>query len=263
MDIQPRSLIFRVVPGVGVSRQNVRVANTGNRLLHSTVRIEPEGTSWARLLPEFTRGPFVTVDSTELPVEVHFPKVSDRTLTAALVIESNGGLRQVELRLERPPLPVGMPIPEPEPIANISGGVGLGEMVARQPLWLRLAAWAVLGLILRLLVLLGGLVLPGESPSLRGAALIFGLIGGCAATIFALSKRAWTDLPTAAFAGGIAGVLVAAVAVSGCRSLETSWITRLSASPYAGLVLWAVLGAALAAVSALLVPYRPTTEHAP
>jgi len=80
LDVHPETLAIRAVPGGGVTRQCVRIANTGYRLLRSTARVEPATTSWIRLPPEFTLVPFVTVEETDLPVEVEVPKAVDALL---------------------------------------------------------------------------------------------------------------------------------------------------------------------------------------
>ena len=96
LDVHPETLAIRAVPGGGVTRQCVRIANTGYRLLRSTTWVEQATTSWIRLPPEFTRVPFVTVEETDMPVAVEVPEAVDAPLTASLVIEGNGGSRRVE-----------------------------------------------------------------------------------------------------------------------------------------------------------------------
>ena len=47
------------------------------------------------LTPEFAGKPFVTVEGTELPVEVAIPVTLPQPLKAELVIEGNGGSKRV------------------------------------------------------------------------------------------------------------------------------------------------------------------------
>ena len=69
------------------------------------------------------------------------------------------------------------------------------------------------------------------------------------------------DLLAAGFAGGLLGILTAAVVYAVIRSIELplgSW----SSSLWAVGLLWAVIGAALAGVSILFIPYRADTTEA-
>ncbi len=74
LEVHPETLAVRAATGGGTIRQAVQITNVGYRLLRSTVRVEPSAASWLRVPAEFARGPFVTVDRTEVPVEVQSPR---------------------------------------------------------------------------------------------------------------------------------------------------------------------------------------------
>src|SRR5262249_50774064 len=102
LDVHPQTLLVQSKTGGGVARQSLRVTNVGYRLLRCTARVEPPEARWVRLRPEHDGQPFLTIDRTELPVELEPPQPIDRPLRALVVIESNGGTRRVEVRIERP-----------------------------------------------------------------------------------------------------------------------------------------------------------------
>jgi hypothetical protein len=261
LDVHPPALNVRAVPGGGVTRQTVRVTNTGVRLLRSTVRVEPQDASWLRVGAEFARAPFVTVEQTEVPLEVEIPETLDRLMRAALVVEGNGGTRRVEVRVERPAAPTEVP----EAVPPTAAGPGLRAAVARWPVGVRVFGAALAGLLLRLLVAVGGALFGGAmsaeeaAPPLRGALVMAALAGGVGAAWLARRRGEPGDIAPAAFAGAVAGALGATVLVAACRTVEPL-LGSLPSSPVAACLLWAVLGAALAGTSAWLIPYQPTTE---
>jgi hypothetical protein len=157
----------------------------------------------------------------------------------------------------------------PEALASPVGyaGLGLHDLIARQPIGLRLVAWSLGTLLLRLLVMVGGLVPvvgagASATPSLPGVAVLMAVLGCGAAVVFALKQGEPRDVPASGFAGGFAGVLAAALLVAACRTIEPILGTKLAASPIAACLLWGLLGAGLAAVSAWLAPpTRPVAEE--
>ena len=70
-----------------------------------------------------------------------------------------------------------------------------------------------------------------------------------------------SDTLAATFAGGLFGLLISAVDYAMIRSVEVplaGWSSSLLAVEF----LWAVIGAALAGLSCLLIPYRPDRSEA-
>jgi pSer/pThr/pTyr-binding forkhead associated (FHA) protein len=262
LDVHPETLIVRSLPGGGVARQTIQVANTGYRLLRSTVRVEPAGTSWIKIAPELARASFVTVERTDLPIEVMMPETLDAPMLAALVIESNGGTRRVEVRLEKPPARDAIPEAGPQPPPQLS--LGLRELIAKQPAGTRLILGSAAAAGLRLLIAAGGIFGSEEpAPAIRGAAILLAVLGGMLAATLALRRGESRDLLPSSFAGAFAGVLLAALVVAACRAIEPTLGHGLVGTTLVLVALWAVLGAALAGLSAWLIPYRPSGGVSP
>ena len=118
LDVHPQALSVQAKMGGGVTRLSLRITNVGFRLLRSSVRIEPAGARWIKLLFGGDGRSFQTIDQTEIPVEIELPETIDGIKRAVIVIESNGGTRRVEIRVERP----SDPLLEAEP-----GGGGAGS----------------------------------------------------------------------------------------------------------------------------------------
>ena len=163
LDVHPAALKLKAAPGGGMMRASVQITNTGYRLLRTKARVEPASATWLKIPAELARGPIVTVDQTDLPLEVHIPETFATPPTAALVLESNGGSRRVEVRLERPAAVDTIPDAPPVPDSHV--GLGLRDLIASQPIGLRLVTWSLGALLLRVLVLVSGLLVaagPGE-----------------------------------------------------------------------------------------------------
>jgi hypothetical protein len=258
LDVHPEVLKLRAAPGGGMIRASVRITNTGYRLLRTQARIEPASTAWLKLPGELGRTPIVTVDHTDLPVEVEIPEVFDATPTAALVLQSNGGTRRVEVRLERPV--AADVIPEASGPLETYADLGLRALIERQPLGMRFLVGSLGALLLRLLVLVAGLVIAsgaGEGrPPLRPAAVLLGILGCVLAIRFAWKHGELRDVPAVGFAGGVLGVLGASLLVAACRTIEPILGSRLAGSGVVVCLVWALLGAIGAGVSAVTVPPR-------
>jgi hypothetical protein len=80
------------------------------------------------------------------------------------------------------------------------------------------------------------------------------VLGGVLASGLALRRGGPRDVPPAAFAGAFTGVLLAVFVVAACRTIEPPLGSGLGSSRVAVSLLWAVLGAALGALSTLLIP---------
>ncbi|MCA1685473.1 MAG: FHA domain-containing protein [Planctomycetia bacterium] len=94
LDVHPTVVRVRAPAGGGTTRSKVVVTNTGYRLLRSNVRVEPPETGWVRVDPRLARGAFTTAESTEITLEVEIPEALTSSLSAFVVVESNGGNRR-------------------------------------------------------------------------------------------------------------------------------------------------------------------------
>ncbi len=252
LDVHPAALTLKATPGGGMMRATLQITNTGYRLLRTNVHVEPASASWLTIAAEFTRGPIVTVDQTDLAIDVQIPEIFTAPPSAAIVLESNGGSRRVEVRLERPA--AASAIPDAPAVLDSHVGVGLRVLIARQPIGFRLVTWSLGALLLRVLVLVSEQVVAagtGEGrPPLRPTAVLLAALGCMAAVRFAFKHGELRDVPAVGFAGGALGVLAAALLIAVCRTIEPG----LSASPVAVCFLWGGLGAIGAGVSAVLAP---------
>ena len=262
LDVHPLKLPIKVAPGGGSVRRSIRVANVGLRLLRSTARVEPAGTGWLKLVPEFAGRPFVTVEETEVVVEVAIPETLATPLKAEVVIEGNGGSKRVGVTLEAKAAATELPEAVPEARPGSSGAT-IAELIARQSPRARVASWALVALALRLLVGVAGgsigedaMVASGpNSPALGRVAVALALVAGLIAAVVAHRRGGSREVPTGAFAGACAGVIASTAVVAACRTFEPvlgGWAT----SVVAVCGLWALFGAGLAALSNLLVKPR-------
>jgi hypothetical protein len=259
LEVHPSVVRVRAMRGGGLSRTKVVVTNTGYRLLRSTARVEPPATAWLRLAPGFGAGPFLTSESTEIPLEVEVPETLDAPRSGFLTVDSNGGSRRVEVRVE-PAVKAGLSdIPEgpAQPAAP-----GLSASLAGVPAHLRVfGAAAVFGLV-RLLVAAGdglaSLIGSGGAarPSLPGAAALLAVAGGLGGLWFARRRGEAGDTLTCAFAGAFAGVLAAEAAVAVCRAVEPLFGSLATRSVWATGPLWAGMGFVVALASLFVVPER-------
>ena len=264
LDVHPESLLVNAAAGGGVVRQSLRVTNVGYRLLQCTARVEPPGTSWVRLRPEHDGRPFQTIEQTELPIEVELPEKIDRPLRALIVIESNGGTRRIEVRIERPGEQVM--IPESDLGGALSAiplqGTSLSRKLAGLRPAVRIAVGCAGAIAIRLLVALVNLLPIGSagavdlgsrgSPRSRSSWLGLVLWRGC---VWHWRRGERRDLPAAGFAGAAIGLLAAAVWFAVVQSVERVLGTR-AASIWAVGLLWGAIGALLALLSTFLIPHR-------
>jgi hypothetical protein len=278
LDVHPQTLIVRAPAGGGLVRQALRITNVGYRLLKSSVRIEPPGTSRVRLAPPYSGAPFLTIDQTELPLEIELPEGPSRSpapaLIGAVVIESNGGTRRVEIRLERPPRDELVPeaTASTSPISMVAWGRPLGARVRAMPLARRMVLAAVSLMIFRLLVALAGLLPTPLGGEARFGELRLGSIGLLLAAAGLVAGVTWAartgeaqepstgrDLAAAGFAGGMIGLFAAALCFAVIQSFE-SLLSSWSGSLPAAVVLWGVLGLGLALLSWIIDPPAGATS---
>jgi hypothetical protein len=268
LDVHPESLVLKASAGGGLVRQTLRITNVGYRLLRTSVRVEPAGGTRIAVPAEFSSKPFATIEHTDLPIEIDVPDRSAATTLGAIVLESNGGVRRVEIRLVRS-------APEQVPVATADGlalpidlaslGRPLGERLATLSMKRRLLLAPLAMIAFRLLLFLGMLVAPGVSgnaaePRLAPLALVTAAFGVVMGLAWSLRRDSESSLVPTGFAGGMLGVLAGAVGFAVISSIET--LPGLPAdSLVARLIVWAALGALAAPVSAVLVP--PVSSNTP
>lgn len=265
LDVHPETLTVRAVAGGGTTRQVLAITNTGYRLLRSTLSVDPSAAAWIKLSSTFTGRSLITVDRTEVPLDIQIPEQLAAPKLGTIVIESNGGTRRVTVRLERLPAPES--IPELSSAMYGEGGPDLLELVARQPIGLRMALGTLGGLALRSLVALGGLLPIGQGagaaealPRLLGPVILFATAGGVIGTALIARRGEARDLPPAGFAGACGGVFVAALSVAFCRAVEPILGPAPTRSLWLSGLLWAVLGAGIAGLSLVIAPHRTVAE---
>jgi hypothetical protein len=254
LDVHPDPLLVRATSRGGTTRAVLNVSNVGYRLLRTAARVEPAGAAWLTLADPSQARPFPTVDRTEVPLDVAIPDDLSGPLSAAVVLESNGGTRRVGVTLE--------PAPRPVPVPADADGTDRGTPTLAVRDWLasrspraRLIGGALLGgvgrLVLGIAAMLAGHDLIG--PLLLGGLL--GMIGGIAV----IGRRGGAaERPYGGFAGAFGGLLAAEVAVVACRSIEP--VLGATPSLWVVVIVWSLIGAALAGLSLTLVPYRPRVE---
>jgi hypothetical protein len=264
LDVHPETLLVKAATGGGIVRQTIRVTNVGYRLLKCTAKVEPSATPWLRLSDQQDGRPFPTIDQTDLAVELELPETIDRPLTAAVVIESNGGTRRVAVRIERPAASVVASQVQP-------GSAGLVLPVLTDHLKRRLGrlSWGARlgalcgGLVALRLVAMFASVLPFGTPTAhalepRLAKVAIVLAGAGALAGCALARRRGDDrrdLAAHGVTGATFGILVAGVWFAIIQSVERalgSWSTSIWA---VGLC-WGFIGALVAAISMFLIPHR-------
>jgi len=266
LDVHPQSLLIHAKTGGAIAGQSLRVSNVGYRLLRWTARVEPPGAPWVRLRSEHDGRPVQTIEQTDLPIELELPETIDRPLRALIVIESNGGNRRIEVRIERPVEQAVIPESASAGLAeNPAWSERLRGMVARLRPGARLAAGGLGAVALRLLVVLINLMPIGRGvagplePRLISVSVVLVAAGVLVGLALARSRGEARDLPAAAFAGGALGLLTAAFWFAVLESVEKtlgSWSNSIGVLS----LFWGAVGALLALASMILIPHR---EHAP
>ncbi len=259
LDVHPSRLTIRAAGG-GTTRRSLRVANVGHRLLRSTARVEPVGTAWLWLATEFAGKPFVTVESTDLAIEVESPETLTKPLSAEVVIESNGGSRRVEVVLERPKSRTEI---EAEPVRESPREWGIGAWLALRGPAARVVWFVGVMLAIRLLVAVceGMIPLPVEEASRTTLGLIrpaagFAVLWGVAGFLFAWRRGEPADRIAAVFAAAFLGLIAATAAVALGRTIEVWLPDGTILGLVSALGAWAAIGAGLAGLTILVVPTR-------
>jgi hypothetical protein len=263
LEVHPTDLEVRGTGGT--TRHVMRITNVGYRLLRSTARIEPAGTRWVKIAEPFAGRTFHTIEDTELPIEVEFPERPDGRLAAEVVIESNGGVRRIPVRIAVPERPPALPdAPAGSPALTISEVFGpVAQTLARVRPPARIAGGIIAGLVFRGIVLASGLLAfgaPGVSisgPRLPALAALCAAIG----VIAGVSKAwRWGDRGATGVAAGLVGIMVAAVIYALVNTVERP-LGDWSSSLLAVGLLWAALGAGVAGLTCLIVPARAPSRE--
>ena len=199
LDVHPETLIVRASTGGGVVQQKLQITNVGYRLLRGSVRIESQGRGQIRVAASSGADSFVTIDQTELSIEIEpgdaVAKTSSGTSLGAVIIDSNGGTKRVEVRLERSAQPQLIPAATAgsNSIDLHAWTQPLSDRVAALPLARRLVVGPLALMTFRLLVALSALIppLPGGAASpgqlrLDAIALLLAAAGIVAGTLWAV-----------------------------------------------------------------------------
>ncbi len=253
LEVYPRTLIIRAAAGGGVTRKKIQVSNSGYRLLRATARVEPADATWVVIAPEFSRGEFLVIDSMDLNIDATLPESSRTNSKAEIVFEGNGGSARVAIIVESATARTTEPVEAEAPTTRISHG--LRERIARQEFATRFVAWPSAMIVARVLIAAATAIVavPGDSPSLLGPAIGFAIFGALVA-MWASRASAVRDRPPAVVAGGILGAMLAAIVIAVCRTVEAPIARVAGSSILVACLTWALLGAALAGASVVIIP---------
>jgi len=254
LDVHPGSIEVRNSAAGGSIRRKIQISNTGYRLLKVHSRVEPTSAGWLRIMGE-GRDPLVVIDAAELSIEVDLPEANATKLVATVVLESNGGTEKVEVRVE----PSGSPA-DPEVSGSPVGipSTGFRTWLERQSSRSRFVSLGLGFAGLRLILIVADRWLPTSSqpPGLAGAAALLGMLGLSAGVSLAVRRGEVRDLPAAGLTGCVLGTMLAATLVALGRIIEpfaAGWILF-------AIIIWGLLGLAVAGLSLGIVPFRTTNE---
>ena len=262
LDVHPKTLVVRAKGGGGTTTSKVQITNTGYRLLRSSVRVEPPGIPWLKLGKSVDGQSIVTVEASDVPLEIQFPERVTKSLEATLVVESNGGTARVKVVLE--PAAAVAEMQSTAPAAAATWSWDPLSAIARQSTVTRLVGWSLALAVLRLCVAVAsrvasqfGVGRAGTAVNLAGPAIALAVVGAVMGARFAIARKEWRDVVVAAFAAGCAGVFVAALVVAGCQAIESVFEALQSSHAVLKIILWGVLGALAALLSLVIVPPVP------
>jgi hypothetical protein len=263
LEVHPETLVVRAATAGGTVRQALRITNVGYRLLRSRARVESEQKARIRIPAEFRDQSFLTVDQTDLPVEIDLPEDLSVTSPGAIVVESNGGTKRIEVKIERPTRAIQVPDFDAEFVRSdlMAWRLALAARIEGMSLVRRALLAAALLLAFRIFALVVGLLPVGASgasriePRLGAIALVCAAIGLVIGAMRAARVGHWNDAIPAGFACGLAGVFVAAFLSALIKSVE-SLLGPWSTSPIAVILLWPLIGAGIALLSWLVLPPR-------
>ena len=264
LDVYPDTLNVRAVAGGGVIRQTLRITNVGYRLLRATARIEPPNTPWIRLSFAHDGHPLHVIEQMDMPVELLIPETMDHSLVASIILDGNGGNHRVLVKVEPPSKPPPLPESAKAPTFSVLSipGRSFTYSLSRAKPGIRIGGGAALAIAFRSFAVLAVLMSGGGGTSMTDARLP-ALSVGCVIVSVVFSAflarprgdRRWPDTLVATIAGGLFGIVVATVYYALIRTAESplaAWSPSLIAIEF----LWGLIGASLAALSCILVPYR-------
>lgn len=272
LDVHPETLTVRPSTGGGMIQQKLMITNIGYRLLKGSVRVESPRPGRMRVMASSGASSFVTIDQTELLIEL---ELGDEVLRlpsgdplGAVIIESNGGTKRIEVQLDRPARTQLVPEFDAgnSPIALNAWTQPLGDRIAAMPLARRLVLAPLVLMTFRLLLALSALIppLPGGGAGSGGLrldaiAVLLAAGGVLAGTAWAARSGAGQgadsrrDMLAAGLAGGMIGLFAAATGFALIQSMESILGAR-TGSPLAAAGLWGILGLGLALLSWLVLP---------
>ena len=253
LDIHP--MIFRVkaTPGGGRTRVKLMVTNVGYRLLRSKIRVEPAHAAMLEIAPEWTSRTFATAEHTEIPIDVVIPDAVTSPISAFLVVESDGGARRAEVRLE--PISSAKPVEAGGYVEN--SGEGVFDFLAGWSKARRMAVAVPLAFGLRASLSVIDLVFPSATPreSLLSSLLVALLAGLSLGAIRGFRKEGLAALVPSGVGAGLACVFF----VTFLQALRRSVDAVLPSLPVQGLLsclVWAFLGLVLTEISCRWIPDR-------
>jgi len=264
MEVHPKRLLIRVIPGGGTTLRSVQVANVGHRLLRMSARIEPKETRWIKVADASSGRVQTVIDSYNLPLEVSIPDRLPGSMTATLVIDGNGGSQRVDLILEAKSLADGSGGATSQ---TTDVGVQLHSWIRAIPLTTRSIALALGGVLLRMVVGVSS-AMPGpfnqsvsnpETPRLPGVVVVFATVFALLAGVTSGRRGGAGQVAFGLISGAVSGAAFAAIMVAFCRAIEPL-LGGWSTSPLAVDFLWSLIGFGLAALSMVLVPVRSKRE---
>ena len=251
LDVHPSTLRVKATPGGGVTRVKLVVTNVGYRLLRSKLRVERAEDGILRIAPEWTSKPFTTAEQTEIPIEVEIPESIAKPVSAFLVVESNGGERRIEVRIE--PTTVGTVEPPPE----IETGAGISDFLAEWPKLRRIGIAVPLAFALRAALSFQDQIFPSATPreSLLSTLAIAFVIGAALGAFYGYRKAGIFAFLTAAVASGIASAYLATL-LQALRRAVDDWFAFTGSPAIISCLLWSLFGLLIADFSCNWIPPR-------
>jgi hypothetical protein len=191
-----------------------------------------------------------------------------------VIVESNGGTKRIDVRLERAARPQTVPdaSQSSSSIDLNAWARPLSQRVAALPLASRLVFAPLALMAFRLLIALSTFLPPWTAADAGAGALRLDAIALLLAATGLLAGAIWAsrsgdepggstgrDMAAAGFAGALIGLFAAAIGFAVIRSIESVLGAR-SNSPLAATALWGVLGLGLALLSWVVLPPQATTS---